>query len=185
MLLTRLLSPLALLACLGGCGPNTAQRQIDALSLPSADLGQRQRQTRHFATSDEALVLSSAIGVLQDLGFIIEESASGVGMLVAAKDRDATEAQQVAGQMFAAALASALTGVNQRAEWDHNQKIRIALITKKSNEKTGLIVRATFQRVVISSLGRVSKVETLDDPLLYQEFFEKLSQSLFLEANQI
>jgi hypothetical protein len=31
----------------------------------------------------------------------------------------------------------------------------------------------------------VTRAEALDDPKLYQEFFEKLSQSVFLGANEL
>ncbi|NDV20990.1 hypothetical protein GO013_16385 [Pseudodesulfovibrio sp. JC047] len=46
-------------------------------------------------------------------------------------------------------------------------------------------VRVTFQRVIFNQLGQVNSQHQINDPAVYQEFFEKLSKSLFLEANQI
>lgn len=46
-------------------------------------------------------------------------------------------------------------------------------------------VRVTFQRVVVNTQGRVTLAEALTEPDMYQEFFEKLSKSVFLEANDI
>lgn len=46
-------------------------------------------------------------------------------------------------------------------------------------------VRVTFQRVVINTQGQVTRMEALETPELYKEFYEKLSKSVFLEANDI
>ncbi|WP_449243451.1 hypothetical protein [Desulfovibrio sp.] len=46
-------------------------------------------------------------------------------------------------------------------------------------------VRVTFQRVVVNTHGQATRLEALTDPVMYQEFFEKLSKSVFLEAQEI
>lgn len=46
------------------------------------------------------------------------------------------------------------------------------------------VVRLTFQRVVTRTDNSVY-VETIKDPDIYQEFFEKLSKSVFIEAQQV
>lgn len=46
-------------------------------------------------------------------------------------------------------------------------------------------VRVTFQRVVINTHGQATLMEALTTPQLYREFYEKLSKSVFLEANDI
>ena len=152
----------------------------EALQLSPEIFAQRQAQTRRFDTADETLLLSASAAVLQDLGFNLDESETKLGLVVASKDRDATEAGQVIGAIFMAALLGVYVPTDQR------QKIRASLVTRpfgESGDKTA--VRVTFQRVVWNTAGQVSKTEALSEPELYQVFFSKLSKSVFLEAHEI
>lgn len=166
-----------------GCRTSTVEQHSAALTLPSDNLAQRQIQSRRFATEDEAAILASCGGVLQDLGFSLEESSSGTGFVVASKNRDAVEAGQVAGQLVLAALVAALGGQPDPV-WEKDQKIRIAIVTKPVAGGS-ILVRAMFQRVIRNTKNQVSRVETIDDAQIYREFFDKLSQSVFLEAHEI
>ena len=166
---------LALLLSLSACVQTVPK---EALELGQESLQQRQSQTRRFETKDEKKLLTAGAQVLQDLGFNLEESETGLGVVVGSKDRDATEAGQVAGAVFMAVMF----GVNMPI--DQNQKIRVSLITRPTTEKE-TAARVTFQRVVWNNRGQVSTTEPLDDPKLYQEFFDKLSQSVFLTAQEI
>ncbi len=152
----------------------------EALQLTQESLAQRQAQTRRFDTSDEAELLSASAAVLQDLGFNLDESETKLGLVVASKDRDATEAGQVIAAIFIAALIGAYVPI------DRTQKIRASLVTKPFGESGDqMSVRITFQRIVWNDQGRVSKTEALTEPEIYQEFFAKLSKSVFLEAHKI
>ena len=152
----------------------------EALQLTQESLEQRQAQTRRFETAEEATLLSASAAVLQDLGFNLDESETNLGVIVASKERDATEAGQIVGAIFIAVLFGAVVPI------DKEQKIRASLVTRPhgdSDEST--LVRITFQRIVWNDRGVISKTEGLSDPKLYQEFFEKLSKSVFLEAHEI
>ena len=151
----------------------------EALQLSPDSLERRQTQTRVFETGDEAQILSASAALLQDLGFTLDESEVDLGVLVASKDRDATEAGQVVGAVAMAILFGAYVPV------DDHQKIRAALVTRRLDDRHGYAVRLTVQRIVWSTDGKVSKTEPLDDPLMYQEFFDKLSKSVFLEAQEL
>ena len=152
----------------------------DALSMNKATLEDRRLQTRVFDTSDEEKILSASAGVLQDLGFNLDESETDLGLIVASKERDATEAAQV----VLAAIVAAMSG--GPAMYDTKQKIRVSLVSGQAGENGERIsVRVTFQRIVWNNYGEVSRLERLNDPEIYQGFFDKLSKAIFLEAHGI
>jgi hypothetical protein len=69
---------------------------------------------------------------------------------------------------------------------DKDQTIRVSVVTRPlTGERSGMATRATFQRVVRNTRNEVSKIEGIDDPLIYQAFFNKLLKAVFLEAQQI
>ncbi len=151
----------------------------EALQLSPDSLERRQTQTRVFETDNEAELLSASAELLQDLGFNLDESEVELGVIVASKERDATEADQV----VASILMAALLGVAM--PWDDEQKIRAAVITRPLKDRNGFAVRLTMQRIVWDTQGQVSETEPLDDPAMYQEFFSKLSKAVFLEAQEL
>ncbi len=159
-----------------GCVPRVP---TDALSLQPEALALRRLQTRRFDTTDEKEILRASLGVLQDLGFEIDESESKLGVLVASKDRDATDPMQIT-----AGIAISVFAGGAPPPVDRNQKIRASLVTRVVSVHESQ-VRVTFQRTVWNTEGGISRAESLTDPELYQEFFSKLSKSLFLEAHGI
>lgn len=172
------------LILLAACQKPTVEQETAALTLGADSMASRQMQMRRYDTHDEAAILAATAGVLQDLGFIIDEAAPKSGLVVASKDREAIQAQQVAGQLFIAALVAALGG-RADPQWDQVQKIRVSIVTKPSADGAATVVRVTFQRVVWNNKLQISHVDTIDVPDIYQKFFDKLSQAVFLEAHQI
>ena len=167
----------ALCMALLACQPTIPK---EALQLTPESLQRRQAQTRLFDTADEPAILSASAAVLQDLGFNLDESETDLGVIVTSKERDATEVRQVVG----AILVGVLFGVNQ--PWDKTQKIRVSLVTRPVGDPGSRIaVRITFQRLVWNTNNQLSKIEAIDDASIYQEFFDKLSKSVFLEAHGI
>ncbi len=150
----------------------------EALQLTPDSLARRQVQTRVFETTNEAELLAASAHLLQDLGFNLDESEVELGVVVASKDRDATEAGQVAASLLLAMLGVAMP-------WDDEQKIRASIITRELKERNGYAVRLTMQRIVWNTQNQISKTEPLDDPKMYQEFFAKLSKAVFLEAQEL
>ena len=137
----------------------------------------RQLQTRRFDTMDEAEILSASAALLQDLGFGIDESETKLGLIAASKERDATDAGQIMGAAVMAALFGVATSI------DDYQKIRASIVTRPVAGR--IHVRVTFQRAVWDTDGRLSRLERLDEPEMYEGFFEKLSKAVFLEAHEI
>jgi hypothetical protein len=146
-----------------------------ALSGPTLEI--RQQSTRRFATTDEQKILAAAAALLQDLGFTIDKSEVDLGLIVASKDRSAVEGRQVAGKVAVAILFQADVPIETK------QKFRASVVTKPTNRE--VVVRVTFQRIVWNERGQVTRLERLHDPKEYQEFFEKLSKSVFLDAQEL
>ena len=152
----------------------------DAFKLSPTSLEDRQLQSRKFSTLDNRLLLSSGASVLQDMGYTIDESNVDLGVLTASKKADAKNAGQIAGAIALALLTGTVTPT------DDEQKIRICLVPQESLEdETSSVARITIQRVIWNTQGQIARVESINSPDLYQAFFDKLSKSAFLEANQI
>jgi len=152
-----------------------------ALELAPESLEKRQLQTRKYEGIAEETLLSAAAGVMQDLGFNIDESETKLGLIAGSKDRDATEAGQIVGAIFVAAL----TGVAMPT--DHKQKMKASLVVRPApgDIENSHYVRVTFQRIVWNTQNQVSRIEGIEDPDKYQEFFSRLSKAVFLEGHTI
>jgi len=185
---------------LGGCAQKVPK---DALQLSPTSLADRQMQTRRFETGNYEMMLTAASQVFQDLGFNLDETERQLGILVGSKKRSAVSGGQIAG----AILLAIFTGVAQPT--DKEQIIRASLVMReldngtpkvqvgetKSSKKSKVVaknaepaqstVRVTFQRVVINTQGQATRAEQINDPKIYQDFFDKLSQAVFLEAHEL
>jgi hypothetical protein len=168
-----LLSGLLLLA---GCVAVTPE--VD-LTLTPEMLAQRQMQTRRFETADEQRILKTCAALLQDIGFSIDESETKLGILTASKERDATDAAQ-----WTVFIVGVFLGVTIPPDKDQIMK---AFVTTRPVGGSGrqVAIRVVFERVVFDAEHRLKKMEALNDPQIYQSFFEKLSKALFLEAHDI
>ncbi len=164
---------LILLAVLSGCAP-TVQQQTAALTLAPDNAAMRERQTRRFDTTDEMLLLRASAGVLQDLGFTIDETTPGAGLIIGSAQRRTIVPNDIGGSILLGLLGG--SGV---------QTIRVSIISRRSTDGRFMLVRATFQRVVWAANNQIAAVEQIDNPVLYQRFFDKLAQAAFLEAHPI
>lgn len=152
----------------------------DVLSLSPESLAHRQMQTRKYETKDEATILAASAGLLQDMGFNIDESETRLGLISTSKTRSAVNAGQVAGAVLVALLGGGAMPI------DDKQTMRASVITRPVGEQGEYIaVRVTFQRLVWNTRGQATKSESIIDSGIYQEFFDKLSKSIFLEGQKI
>jgi hypothetical protein len=152
----------------------------DAFQLSTTSLEDRQMQSRKFSTLDDKLLLSAGASVLQDLGYNIDESNVDLGVLTASKKADAKDTGQIIGAIMIALLTGSMTPT------DDEQKIRICLVLQESlDDPSSSVARITIQRIIWNTQGKISRVESIKAPELYQAFFDKLSKATFLEANQI
>lgn len=169
-----------------GCTTTTEPTEFFQLKAESQQ--NRAMQTRLFETPNQKELLSASAAVLQDLGFQVEESVQEVGFLRATKERSAREYGQDIGRFFAFVLSLGKFIMPV----DLHQKIAATLIARPLNpEATRQEIRIMFYRVVWKGDGQADrqyippgeqKMEMLRDPVLYQQFFAKLSKAVFLEA---
>ena len=161
--------------CLISCQPRIPK---DALALSPDSLQDRQMQTRILDTTDEKMLLTASAQLLQDLGYTIDYSEVPCALIVASRDRDVTDAGQVIGSILVAVLTGAATPV------DRNQKVLASCVTRPLDDER-VAVRITFQHMVWNTNNQLTKCEQINDPEIYEEFFSKLSKSVFLTAHEI
>ena len=149
----------------------------EALMFTPESLADRQLQTRVFETDNEGKLLEASAGVLQDLGFTIDESEVRCGVIVCSKDRDVTEIYDVGLSIIASIFFIDY-------EYATRQKVLASLVTRPLGEKK-IAVRITFQHLVWDTQKDLIKNERINDPDIYQKFFSKLSKSVFLTAQEI
>ena len=178
----RLLPLLAIVVLvLTSCGSSIPK---GAFKLTPELLQKRVLKTRKYEGISEVDILSASAGVLQDLGFNLDEGESKLGLIVGSKERDATEIGQ---EVWWWTKALLLKWTAFTDETDDYQKFRASVVIRpitKDNDKTHY-VSVTFQRIVWDTADKISKQETLDKPEIYQEFFDRLSKSIFLEGEKI
>lgn len=150
----------------------------DYYKLDENYMARRQVETMRFETNDEATILSASAGVLQDLGFTLDETETKLGLITAYKNRAASST----GAKVAIILLAAID--KSEPVYDTEQKIFTTLVSTKSRESVGYNVRISFARTIWNNKHE-SRTEKIDDPKIYREFFDKLSQSLFLTAHSI
>ena len=120
-------------------------------------LARRQMETARFETNDETTILTASAGVLQDLGFTLDETETKLGLITAYKNR---EAGSTAGKA-AIILLAAMNGT--QAVYDTEQKIYTTLVTTKSRESKGFNVRISFARIIWNNMheSRIEKIEEI------------------------
>lgn len=183
LLIGAMLAPMFLVGCV--TAPKIPE---DALRLTESSLAIRNIQTRSFAVSSETVILAASVAVLQDMEYNLDQIEKPLGVLTASKLTDADSTSQQAGLFLLDMLctASASGSCNASSTADDSQKIMVTLVVLPSLAKKGqFVTRVTIQRVVFDKVSRVKLQETISDPEIYQQIFEKLSKSIFLQVNKL
>ena len=154
-----------------GCGSSLPKH---VLRLTPDTLQNRVLQTRKYEGISEADLLSASTGVIQDLGFIIDESETNLGLMVGSKNRDAPpDATQRTVQvlvttvsLFLAVIVAVVTkgeageDVVYVPPVDDYQKLWASIVirpTSEDDDKTHY-VRVTFQRIVWDTEGEIDRM---------------------------
>ena len=188
---TRAALAAAFALALAGC----ASIPADALKLGPAPAANRAAQTRTFRADQQSELLAASAGVLQDLGFTLEESETKLGVITASRQLTARRplngsevAVNVAGTVFLPYVVGPFAAYRAIAGIKEPQMVRISLVTsapRAGADSTGTI-RVTAQRLVYTDerFTEVKSAEPLDDPQFYAEFFARLETSALLEKQK-
>lgn len=159
---------------------NNEVSAADVLKLTPDSMALRQMQTRKYQTAEQRKILDSCVGLLQDNGFTVSEISPKLGTVLGSKSREAVEAGQVAASVVFALLFGVALPVD-----NHQEMSASIVVSDAASDDKSTIVRVNFSRIVWNDANAVSKAERLEVPEMYQEFFDKLSKSLFLEEQKI
>ncbi len=171
-----------LLGLVGLCVWLSACASYSKLYVPDANyLERRNIETRIFDTQNTKELLVASAQLLQDMGYTITESDSDIGVITATKMR---EAGSTVGKVALEILSILDKHSTQEPVYEDKQKFFVTVVNSQTKDRK-VRTRVTFARITYDNFGSVMRIEKLKDTKLYAEFFDKLSQSVFLTANNI
>jgi hypothetical protein len=171
-------------------GQTVELSMMPLFELNPTDPADIEMQSRRFDTEERSVVVNGSLSVLQDMGYSITSGDRQLGLVTAKKraevlppglDHAVAEAALVA----ATVLLSLLTGQDMVTDLPEQieQTIFVSLLVSAEDESQTL-VRLSIDRDMRYDNGFIIPDHT-ELPLIYQEFFEKLSRAVFLEAHQL
>lgn len=171
----------ALLA--SGCGLTPTQ-PADALRLQESPLEIRSVQSRTFTAPSETDILAASIAVLQDMEYNVDRIESSLGVITASKVADADSATEQLG-LLVIDLFCALggSGCGAMSTASDEQLIMLTLVVMpRLAHREEYVARVTLQRVIYDQVHKIKIREPIHEPEMYQQIFERLSKSLFLQV---
>jgi len=175
---------LLLLAMLAGCAASVPEA---ALRLPESTLEVRSIQTRTLAAPSEIDILTATVAVLQDMEFNIDRIEKPLGVITASKITDADSASEKSWLLFLDVLCAAggSGGCDASSTAQDDQHIMLTMVVLPSLARSGeYTARVTIQRVVYDKRDRIKLLQRIDDPGTYQDIFENLRASLFIQTGE-
>jgi hypothetical protein len=155
------------------------QSGTPSLRLSESALDMRAMQTRTFTARSETEILAATIAALQDMEYNIDQIEAPLGVITASKVSDADSTSEKAGLLLLDLLCGC--GMSQRATDRH--AITITAVVLPSLAGNGeFVTRITIQQVTFSKQSQVLSRGTIDDPLAYQNIFDKLAKALYIEV---
>lgn len=173
-----------LLALLGACATTIPE---DALRLPESTLEIRSIQTRTLEAPSEIDILTATIAVLQDMEFNIDRIEKPLGVITASKVTDADSAAEKTGLLFLDLLcvASGSHDCDASTTAKDDQHITLTMVVLPSLERKGVFTaRVTMQRVIYDKMDRVKVLERITTPEIYQQIFDNLRKSLYIQVSE-
>jgi len=174
---------LFLVALLTGCATGVPK---EALRLHESTLDVRSIQTRTLAARSEIDILTATIAVLQDMEFNIDRIEKPLGVITASKISDADSGSEKAGLVFLDIIcAIGSGGCNYWSTASDEQHITLTIVVLPSLQRSGeYSVRVTVQRVIYDKEDRIKVLQQLADAETYQQIFDNLRKSLFIQVGE-
>lgn len=150
-------------------------------------------QSRVFDTGDRAAVLQAGAAALQDMGFKITGGEKQFGLLLGEKTTEVSGAGMVhavseAALVTATVVLSLLIGHDVVTDLPEQvaQTIHVSLLVSEpaAKQPNTIEVRISLDRDMHYDYGGIIPDHT-ELPLVYQEFFNKLSKSIYLEGERL
>jgi hypothetical protein len=173
------------MAMLWGCAASIPKA---ALRLPESTLEVRAIQTRTLAAPSESDILAATIAVLQDMEFNVDRIEKPLGVITASKVTDADSTSEQTGLFFLDLLCAigGGSGCGAMLTAQDDQHITLTMVVlpslARSEEYT---VRITIQRVIYDKEDRIRVLERIDNAEIYQQIFDNLRKSLFIQVGEL
>jgi hypothetical protein len=155
------------------------------------DGGDLAEQTRRFPRVDREALLFAGAAVLQDMGFKVTGGERRFGLLVGEKTADVPGAglAHAVGEavlVTATTILSVAVGENLIMDLPEQvaQRVHVSLLVTPAGDGGQTAVRISLDRDMIYDHGHIIPDHT-ELPLVYQEFFDRLSRAVFLEGQQL
>lgn len=176
---------LLLAMLLGGCATDAVPKE--ALRLPETALELRSLQTRTLSAPSEIDILAAAVAVLQDMEFNIDRIEKPLGVITASKVSDADSKGEKTGLFFLDMLCAAGGSGNcdYMSTAQDEQHITLTMVVLPSLERSEQYsVRVTLQRIIFDKMDRVRVRQQIADAETYQQIFDNLLKSLFIQVGE-
>lgn len=156
-----------------GCATTTAAPRI-----PVAPVAVRETQTRSFENVDATTAMKAVIDMLQDGQFTINRTDATLGLVVGTRSTmTAPSAAETAAKWTTIAFTYGLSAL---LPWTKQETSELEASANVTPSGTGVTVRISLQRRTLDKNGRLKKVESLSNGILYADLFELLGRSLFV-----
>lgn len=177
----KLLFPLCTLcACASGGIPQ------DALRLQASTLEVRSIQTRTFVAPSSNDILAATIATLQDMEFNIDNIEKSLGVITASKVSDADSTGEKTALFVLDVMCAIFTGgCGLSSTAKDEQHITATLVVLPSLARSDeFVARITIQRVIFDKSERIAVLERIEDAEIYQQAFDKLSKSMYIQVSE-
>jgi hypothetical protein len=168
---------------LAGCAPTMPK---SALRLPESTLELRSIQSRSFEAESEAAILAATVAAMQDMEYNIDTVQIDLGVITASKTTDASSnSAEVGYTMLEILCAASGTYCPTSDKKPDKFTTTITMVVLPSLARRGeFTARITLHYVTLNIQGQVIQQESIVKAETYQQVFERLSNAIFIQANE-